>query len=59
PLKLLAERLGFPTPANAAAAVQQVRKRSVAFLQEVVSESASPGTESDAEFRTITEILGV
>lgn len=59
PLNDLAPRLGFPAPANAAAAVQQVRKRSIAFLQEVISESASPGPPANAEFQSITKILGV
>lgn len=59
PLRELAEQLGFPAAANAAAAIQQVRKRSIAFLQEVISESSSPGPSSSVEFQKITEILGV
>jgi RNA polymerase sigma-70 factor (ECF subfamily) len=59
PLRELAERLDFPAAANAAAAIQQVRKRAIAFLQEVISESSSPGPSSSAEFQKIIEILGV
>ncbi len=56
-LKLLAPRLGFPSPADTAAAVQLVKRRSISFLREVIAESTAQPTDADAEYELIIKLL--
>lgn len=59
PLNVLAPKLGFSTPAKAAAAVQLVKRRSISFLHEIVIESSNPGLESEAEYTRILDFLQI
>ncbi len=55
PLARVAEELGFATPADAAAAVQTVKKRVLAVLRDVVAETADDS--ADAEYQRVVELL--
>jgi len=57
PLESLAERLDFKNAANAAAAVQLVRRRVVVFLREVVNDTVSDPDLAEDEFGRAVEAL--
>ena len=57
PLKELAPALGFATAADAASAVQLVKKRVLSFLREVVAESTDRPDLADLEFGEIMGML--
>ena len=57
PLKLLAPKLGFSSPADVAAAIQLVKRRSISFLHEVVTESTAIGADAEAEYKHILDLL--
>lgn len=57
PLKELAPKLGFPAAADAASAVQLVKKRAISFLREVVTESTDQSTVAEIEYNTILSLL--
>ncbi len=57
PLERVAADLGFRTPADAAAAVQVVRKRAAALLREVAGETARGPRDQDDEHRLVLELL--
>lgn len=57
PLAELAGSLGFRTPADAAAAVQWVRKRAAALIREVASETADDPAEQEEEYRLVMRLL--
>ncbi len=57
PLERLATELGFKSAADAAQAVQTVKKRMLAILREVVAETTSGESEADREFEFILSLL--
>jgi hypothetical protein len=57
PMLELAARLGFATPADAAAAVQAVKKRATAHLREIAAETADDPEEQEDEFRRVLSLL--
>jgi RNA polymerase sigma-70 factor (ECF subfamily) len=57
PLIDLAQRLGFATPADAAAAVQAVRKRATLHLREIAAETADHPEEQEDEFLRVLALL--
>lgn len=58
PMTRVAAELGFATPADAAAAVQTVRKRVLATLQDVVAESVTSRRECEEELTSVEGFLG-
>lgn len=57
PLARVADELGFRTPADAASAVQVVRKRTAALLLEVVGETVADPEARDDEYRLVLALL--
>ncbi len=58
PLGELAAELGFATPADAAAAVQTVKKRLLALVREVAAESCGDEASEEDEYRRVMSLLG-
>lgn len=58
PLESLASGLGFRSPADAAAAVQVVKKRFMALLRDVLAEQSGSAQDAEAEYRHCCEVLG-
>lgn len=54
----LAPALGFRTPADAAAAVQVVKRRVLAAMREVVAETTATEAQAEDELRLIRTLLG-
>lgn len=57
PLRVLAHELGFESAPDVAAAVQVVRKRLLAILSEVVSETVVGAVDADEELRHVRALL--
>ena len=58
PLAALAEELRFESTANASAAIQVVKRRMQAIIQEVVAETAHSPEEQEDEYRRFLEVFG-
>jgi len=57
PLERVAERVGFRTAADCAAAVQVVRLRVLALMREVVAETVDGDDDADAEYDRALQML--
>lgn len=55
--RTLASELGFNTPADVAAAVQVVKRRTLSTLRQVVAETTRTSEDADDEFRHIKDLL--
>jgi hypothetical protein len=55
--RTLASELGFNTPADAAAAVQVVKRRALSMLREVVAETTRTSEDAEDEFSHIKDLL--
>jgi hypothetical protein len=57
PLASVAGDLGFATPADAAAAIQTVKKRILTMLRQLVAETLGDPAEADLEYARIAQLL--
>jgi DNA-directed RNA polymerase specialized sigma24 family protein len=57
PLAQIAAELGFTSPIHAGAAVQQVRKRMVLLMREIVAETVGTAEEIETEYQHLLALL--